>query len=102
MAPTKISPKAEESSTSQTPANKEKNTETTVSPMAKQVGLLIDNLIAKRDYVGAYRGLVAYEKILKANFSSAEIERSKKELERFIRNEYSDKYLKKLKKELSK
>ncbi len=71
-----------------------------ISPMAKQVGLLIDDLIAKKDYVGAYRGLVAYEKILKESFGPAQIEKSKGELERFIRNEQGNKFLKKLQKDL--
>ncbi len=71
-------------------------------PMYKRVGILIDNMTAKKDYVGAYRGIHAYEKILKAHFNAAEIDRNKLELERLIQKEKGDKFLKELKKELAK
>ncbi|MBN1984160.1 MAG: hypothetical protein JW795_21700 [Chitinivibrionales bacterium] len=66
-----------------------------------RVSLLIDNLIEKKDYIGAYRGMRAYEKILKNYFSKKEIENSLHGLETIITQNFGEKYLKKVQKEIA-
>ncbi|MGD9202134.1 MAG: hypothetical protein PVI26_11255, partial [Chitinispirillia bacterium] len=72
----------------------------TTIPLYKQIGVLIDELVGKGDYIGAYRGLRAYEKLLKDNFSEEEIDKTIKNIENVIEKKYGRGHLKKLKKEL--
>ena len=84
------------------PATKtHKNKDGTVAKH-KRIGMLIDNLIAKKDYIGAYRGIKAYESMLKAHFSKAEIDKTINNLEMLVERDYGEKYLKKLRKEVRK
>jgi len=69
--------------------------------MHEQIGALIDDLIAKRDFIGAYRGVKAYEKLLKDNYDDTKINTIITDLEKLIIQEHGKKFLKKLQNDLS-
>ncbi len=68
--------------------------------MHEQIGELIDNLIAKGDFIGAYRGVKTYEKLLKDNYDDTKINTIINDLEKLITRDYGKKHLRKLQKEL--
>lgn len=68
----------------------------------ESVGLLIDELIEQQDFIGAYRGVKVYEKMLKDNFGIQKIDQTLSDLELLIVEEYGKKYLKELQAEYAK
>lgn len=90
---------------------KEKQREDTVStaqgeksgiPVYENVNMLIDNLIRNKDYVSAYRGIKAYERVLKENLGSQDVSNKISQLEKIIKKDYGDKYFEMLKQEMKK
>jgi tetratricopeptide (TPR) repeat protein len=68
--------------------------------LPQQIGTLIDDLIAKGEFIAAYRGVKAYEKLLKDNFDSNKIDTIIEDLEELIVRDHGKKHLRKLQKEL--
>lgn len=68
----------------------------------ERVSKLIDDLIGKRDYVAAYRGVKAYESLLKSNYGQDEIDIIIRDLETAIFQKHGETFLNKLKDEMEK
>jgi hypothetical protein len=73
-----------------------------ISPVFENVSMLIDNLIRNKDYVSAYRGIKAYERVLKENYGAPEVTTKITNLERLIIKEYGEDYFKILRQEMKK